>query len=130
MSVTPSYPRHAGRRWWPVGADLVCVLALAVGGRRAHEPGEAVSVLLIGWPFALAAVLAHTVLVLAGRRAERLWPEGVVVLLATYAVGMALRGLSGRGLAPAFLLVAFGSLALTMLGWRVVRRMTSRRSAS
>ena len=86
--------------------------------------------LTIGWPFALAAVLAHTVLVLAGRRAERLWPEGVVVLLATYAVGMALRGLSGRGLAPAFLLVAFGFLALTMLGWRVVRRMTSRRSAS
>ncbi|PWN01064.1 DUF3054 domain-containing protein [Nocardioides silvaticus] len=129
--VSTSGQRPPGRWWWPVLADLLCVLALAVGGRRAHEPGEAVSVLLtIGWPFAVAAVLAHALLLLAGRPTGRLWPEGGAVLLATYVVGMALRGLSGRGLAPAFLLVALGFLALTMLGWRGVRRMTSRRSAS
>ncbi len=42
---------------------------------------------------------------------------------------MLLRAISGRGLAPAFLIVAGLFLALTMLGWRaVVQLMTLRRA--
>jgi hypothetical protein len=44
---------------------------------------------------------------------------------------MLLRAVSGRGLAPAFLIVAGLFLALTMLGWRaVVQLMTRRRTGA
>ncbi len=58
--------------------------------------------------------------VLAWRRwsAARTWPAGVVVWLGTYVIGMVLRGLSGEGLAPAFLVVSLLFLGLTLVGWR------------
>jgi hypothetical protein len=49
---------------------------------------------------------AHACLFVQGRPAARLWPEGVTVVAATYVLGMLLRAVSGRGLAPAFLVVA------------------------
>lgn len=106
---------------WALLADVVCVLALALGGRDAHNEGSSTLVLLrIAWPF-LVATLVATVL-LAWRRfpAHALWPAGVTAWLVTYVLGMALRGLSGRGLAPGFLVVALLFLALTMLGWRLL----------
>ncbi len=109
------------RRLWPLLADLACVLALAIGGRGSHEPGESFLVVLrIAWPFAVAALVAHAVLAWRAMRPSALWPSGVTVLVVTYAGGMALRALSGRGLAPGFLVVAFLFLAATVLGWRVV----------
>ena len=114
----------------PLLADLLCVLALALGGKGSHEPGESSWILLaIAWPFALAAVLAHVLLRWRGRPAARLWPEGVTVVAVTYAAGMLLRAASGRGLAPGFLVVAAIFLVATMLGWRLVARLSSRRRA-
>ena len=116
------------RRLWPLLADLVCVLGLALGGKNTHDADESGwVVLVIAWPFALAAVLAHAGVVARGRPARRLWPEGPVVVAATYVLGMALRALSGRGLAPGFLVVAATFLVVTMLGWRVVARLLVRR---
>lgn len=116
------------RRLWPLAADLACVLVLAIGGRNSHEPDEQVwVVLVIAWPFALAAALAHAGLALRGRPTQRAWPDGAVVLVTTYVVGMALRGLSGRGLAPAFLVVAGLVLAAGVLGWRLLARLVTRR---
>ncbi|GAA4381783.1 DUF3054 domain-containing protein [Nocardioides caricicola] len=112
----------------PLLADLLCVLALALGGMRSHEPGESGWVLLaIAWPFAVAAVLAHLLLAWRGRPVRRVWPEGAVVLTVTYALGMLLRALAGRGLAPGFLVVAALFLAATMLGWRLVTLLVVRR---
>lgn len=112
---------------WPLVADLVCVLALAIGGKSSHDPdGPALAVLGIAWPFAVAAVLAHAVLVRGGRRTRRVWPEGVSVFVAAYVLGMLLRAASGRGLDPAFLLVAATFLAVTMLGWRAVVHLAAR----
>ena len=103
----------------PLIADLLCVLALALGGKSSHdEAGSFWVVLAIAWPYALAAVLTHLWLLLRGRQASRVWPEGVIVLAVTYVLGMALRAVSGRGLDPAFLVVAGIFLTLTMLGWR------------
>lgn len=112
----------------PLAADLLCVLALALGGRSSHEPGESGWIVLtIAWPFALAAGVAHLVLALRGRPPQRLWPEGVAVIAVAYALGMLLRALSGRGLAPGFLVVAALFLTATMLGWRVVALLAARR---
>ncbi|KQW52748.1 hypothetical protein ASC77_00015 [Nocardioides sp. Root1257] len=116
------------RRLWPLLADLVCVLALALGGKSSHEPGESDWILLtIAWPFALAAVLAHLLLARRDRTTQRVWPEGATVVAVTYGLGMLLRALSGRGLAPGFLVVAALFLAVTMLGWRAVARLATRR---
>ena len=107
------------------------MLALAAGGKSAHEAGESWVLLVIVWPFALSAGLAHVVLTLSGRRTVRVWPEGVIVLAVTYALGMSLRALAGRGIAPGFLVVAALFLTLTMLGWRgVVQLATRKRVAS
>lgn len=107
-------------------ADLGCVLALAVGGKSSHEASDSGWVVLaIGWPFALAAGLAHVWLISRGRQTRRAWPEGVTVLAVTYVLGMLLRAVSGRGMAPGFLLVAGAFLALTMLGWRVAVRLAT-----
>lgn len=105
----------------PLLADLLCVLAFALGGKSSHEPGETdLVVLVIAWPYALAAVLAHLGLLARGRRPARLLPEGVVVLAVTYLLGMVVRVLAGRGIAVGFLVVAAVFLTVTMLGWRWV----------
>ncbi len=104
------------------------MVALALGGRNTHEPdGTAWVLLAIAWPFALSAGVAHVGLTLSGRRTSRVWPEGVIVLAVTYALGMILRGVSGRGLAAGFLVVAAIFLAVTMLGWRGVAHLASRK---
>jgi hypothetical protein len=128
--VTATNPGPTARWLWPVVADLLCVLALAVGGKNSHdEAGSLWLVLVIAWPYALAAVLAHLWLTVRGRQASRVWPDGAVVLVVTYVLGMALRAVSGRGLDPAFLVVAGAFLTLTMLGWRVGWRLVERRVA-
>lgn len=117
--MTATKPRPIARWLWPIVADLLCVLALAIGGKNSHDKdGSFWLVLAIAWPYALAAVLTHIWLLGRGRPASRVWPDGVIVLAVTYALGMALRAVSGRGLDPAFLVVAGIFLTLTMLGWR------------
>ena len=124
--MTPTQLRTS--RWlWPAVADLGCVLALAIGGKGSHEAGASDWIVLaIVWPFALAAVLAHVSLLLRGRQTGRIWPEGAVVVAVTYGLGMLLRAISGRGLAPGFLVVAAVFLVVTMLGWRTVARFARR----
>jgi hypothetical protein len=126
--VTATRPRQTVRWLWLLGADLLCVLALALGGTSSHdEDGSLWLVLVIAWPFASAAVLAHLGLLARGRQAARMWPDGLIVLVATYALGMTLRAVSGRGLDPAFLVVAGAFLTVTMLGWRGVLQLVRHR---
>lgn len=104
------------------------MLAFAFGGKSSHEAGDSDwVVLLIAWPFALGTVIAHCVLVGRGRDTTRVRPAGVVVLAATYVVGMALRVATSRGIAVAFLFVAIVFLGVTMLGWRAVAGLVSGR---
>lgn len=109
---------------WSFLADLACVLALAIGGRSTHEADTAYwQVAVIAWPFALATALAHGHLASRGRDTTRLWPAGATILVVTYALGMLLRAISGRGMDPAFLVVAGAFLTATMLGWRIAVRL-------
>lgn len=111
--------------WLPVVADLVCVLVFAFAGKTSHEPGRSDWVVLaIVWPYALSVVLAHAGLLARHRDSRRLWPEGTTVLAVTFVLGMALRLVSGRGIAVGFLAVSIVFLAITMLGWRLVVRRT------
>ncbi len=111
---------------WSLVADLVCVLALAIGGKGTHEASDPMWVVLaIAWPFVLATTLVHGWLASRARETRRLWPEGVTVLAVTYGLGMLLRAISGRGMDPAFLVVAGAFLAATMLGWRGAARLLS-----
>ncbi len=125
--MTLTKPRLAVRWLGPLVADLGCVFALAVSGRSSHDAeGSGWVVLAIAWPYALAAGVAHLWLTSRRRRTSRAWPEGAIVLAVTYVLGMTLRAISGRGLAPGFLVVAGIFLALTMLGWRGVVQFATR----
>ena len=79
------------------------------------------------WPFAVAAGLAHPWLASRGRQTRQVWPAGATVVAVTYVLGMLLRVSSGRGVAPGFLVVAAIFLAVTMLGWRGVAHLATRR---
>jgi Protein of unknown function (DUF3054) len=104
----------------------VCVLVFSFGGKSSHEASSSDWVVLaIVWPFALSVAVAHAVLLMGGRRTRRLWPEGVLIVSATFVLGMVLRVLSGRGIAVGFLVVAAVFLALSMLGWRTALRLVT-----
>ena len=121
-------PTRPTRLWlWPLVADLACVLALAAGGKSSHEAGDSDwVVLVIAWPYAAASAAAHLWLASRGRDPRRTWPEGATVVAVTYALGMLLRAVSGRGLAPGFLVVAGVFLLVTMLGWRAIVQLVQR----
>jgi FtsH-binding integral membrane protein len=105
----------------------VCVFLFAFGGKSSHEAGSSDWVVLaIVWPFVVAVLVAHVVLNVRDRSTRRVWPEGATILAATYVLGLVLRVVSGRGIEIAFLVVAALFLALTMLGWRAVVRLTRR----
>ena len=102
--------------------DLCCVLAFVLIGRASH--GEAASIAGLArtlWPF-LAGLAAGLAATRAWRRPTAIVPTGVAVWLATVAIGMLLRVVSGQGTTFAFTLVALAFLGLFMLGWRAAAR--------
>ncbi|MDR7381970.1 DUF3054 domain-containing protein [Promicromonospora iranensis] len=105
---------------WPaVAADAVCVLVFAVTGIASHDESMMTALGRVVWPFALAAALGWAV-TRAWHDPARIWPTGVLIWFVTVAGGLALRGVSGQGLAWTFALVTTLFLAITMLGWRAL----------
>lgn len=106
--------------------DVVSVLAFAASGRAQHGTGTW-GFLLTAWPF-LVGLAAGWLLLRVWRTPERLWPEGVVLVAVTVAIGMALRVATGGGNAPwTFVMVATITLTLLMLGHRLVAGLVHRR---
>ncbi|MFD5277805.1 DUF3054 domain-containing protein [Pseudarthrobacter sp. NPDC058362] len=119
---------------WPVAAvaltDAVLIMLFAAVGRGAHERGDVVAgVLLTAWPFLAGAAI--------GWLASRAWLHplkvrwaGVVIWLCSLAGGMLLRALTGQTVVLPFVIVAFLSLGVLLLGYRLlaglVVRSTSR----
>ena len=100
--------------------DAVLIVVFAAVGRRTHDEGSAIGqTLVIAAPFLIGYALAAAALrldrdPLSTRRAIPVWLAGI-------AVGLALRGtVFDRGLAPAFVVVAFLTTGLLLLGWRSV----------
>ena len=107
-------------------ADVVCVLVFCAVGRRSHAEGITVSGLLeTAWPF-LTGTAVGWLLARGWQRPTALSPTGLIVWVATVAVGMALRKLSGQGVAVSFIVVASTVTALLLLGWRLALRLLDR----
>lgn len=105
---------------WPAAvADAVAVLVFTVVGIASHDGSLVAALGRVVWPFALAAAIGWAVS-RAWRDPARLWPTGVIVWAVTVLGGLALRGLTGGGLAWSFALVTTLFLAITMLGWRAL----------
>lgn len=107
--------------------DLCCVVAFVLIGRASHSEGETLAgAATTAWPF-LAGLLIGWLVTRGWRRPAALVATGVGVWLATVAAGMALRAVSGQGVAATFVLVTLVFLGLAMFGWRAVagRRMAA-----
>ncbi|MCL8027199.1 DUF3054 domain-containing protein [Nocardioides bruguierae] len=118
-------------RWLVILVDLVFVLFFAAAGRESHESGSALAlVLVIAWPFVVALAAGHALVALRRWSPAPVWPSGVTVLAVTYLLGMSLRFVQGRGLAPGFLVVSLIFLTVTLLGWRASIAFVERRTAA
>ncbi|MFC7850218.1 DUF3054 domain-containing protein [Arthrobacter sp. NPDC057388] len=122
----PSTSDRSGTRAVPAltaaaaAADVILILVFAAIGRDAHSRGESVAgILSTAWPF-LAGAAATWLLLRLWRRPLALWPAGVAVWLGTVAIGMALRALTGQTVVLPFVIVALLSLAVFLLGYRLI----------
>lgn len=108
-------------------ADAAAIVLFTVIGRATH--GETLSVggvATTAWPFLAGAAIGWLAAV-AWRAPTRPVRSGIAVWLAAVVLGMVIRVLVGQGTAVPFILVAAGFLLLTLVGWRIVVALTSRR---
>lgn len=106
--------------------DVILVAVFCVIGRLSHAEGVFSNIPgLLGttWPFLVAVLAAHAVMLIRRTPADRMLP-GVVIWAVTVVVGLVLRALSGQGTAIAFMIVATLTLALFLIGWRAVVALT------
>lgn len=100
--------------------DVVLVVVFCVIGRLSHASGilgDIPGTLGTIWPFLVAMLLAHAVVLFRRARLERMLP-GTVIWAITVVVGLLLRALGGQGTALPFIIVATLTLALFLIGWR------------
>lgn len=108
-------------------ADILCVIVFVAIGRRNHAEGVTLAgVAQTAWPFLTGAVVGW-LLSRGWRQPAAVVPTGVTVWVCTVVVGMALRVISGSGIAISFIVVASLVTALLLLGWRAVRAGLARR---
>ena len=106
------------------------MLFVAIGRASHHHPETARGFFSTAWPFAVGVGVGWVV---SSRWSLWLLRAGVIVCLATVAVGMALRVVAGQGTAWAFVLVALAFLGAVMGVGRVVAlrviRLADRRAS-
>lgn len=113
----------------PLGLDALIVLVFAAAGRASHDEGSPVlGVLQTAWPFLAGVAVGWVVTFLVARRPPVNLRTGWPVWVSAVAVGMVLRHLTGRGTAPAFIVVATLFLGLFLLGWRLLVGLRSRKA--
>ena len=104
--------------------DVACVLVFVIIGRATHVKGESLAgIASTSWPF-LSGLGVGWLASRAWRRPLAIVPVGLVIWLCTVAIGMVLRVISGQGTAAGFIAVALVFLALCLLGWRLLARLT------
>ena len=109
--------------------DFALVVAFAAIGRASHDTTPfGVGLITTAWPFVVALAIAWLVS-LGWRRPTALVPTGIVVWLVTAAGGLGIRVLSGDTAAVPFIIVATITLAVFLLGWRLVAMLATKRRA-
>jgi hypothetical protein len=100
-------------------ADVTAVIVFAAVGRLSHgESGDLLALLGTAAPFLIGLIAAWVTP--AVRAAPTGWRAGTAVLLGSAVLGLLLRaGFTGR-LPLTFAVIAFGSLAVLLLGWRAL----------
>ena len=107
--------------------DLVCVVVFCTIGRRSHAEGLTVAgIAETAWPF-LTGTLAGWLAARAWQRPTNLYPTGLIIWVATIAVGMLLRKATSAGTAGSFIVVASITTAVLLLGWRAIAKVLARR---
>jgi len=103
-------------------ADVICVLAFVLAGRRSHDEGSGLgAVLEVAAPF-LVALAVGWLVARAWRRPAEL-RTGVTVWIVTVVVGMVLRrAVFDCGTAVSFVVVATIVLGALLVGWRAAAR--------
>lgn len=109
--------------------DAGLVLVFAAIGRATHDGdvlGPAGSGLATtAWPF-VTGLLVGWAVSLAWRRPLAPLRTGLPVWAITILAGMALRALSGQGVAVAFVIVAAVTLLIFLVGWRAITALVIR----
>jgi hypothetical protein len=99
-------------------ADVAWLVVFVVIGRSSHAEGESLAgVARILWPFLVGLGLGWAA-ARAWRRPAPVIPTALAVWPVCVAAAMALRAVSGQGVAPAFIAVALAFVGLGLLGWR------------
>ncbi|WP_028932412.1 DUF3054 domain-containing protein [Pseudonocardia spinosispora] len=105
--------------------DLIVVLVFAAIGRNSHAEGITVlGTLTTAGPFLVALLLGW----LVGRvwRAPLTLPTGAFVWAVTAGIGLAVRTVFTHRLPLSFVLVASISLAVLLIGWRLLALLATR----
>ncbi|MGB3413479.1 MAG: DUF3054 domain-containing protein [Microbacteriaceae bacterium] len=101
--------------------DLLLVLVFAITGRASHHLElSAFGVLETAWPFFIGLWVGWAIS-RAWRHPLALWPIGIIIWLSTVLLGLGFRWLMNEGVPElAFAIVATLTLALFLLGWRLI----------
>jgi len=111
-----------------LGIDLAAVILFTSIGRTVHTGGLTVNGLVsTTWPFAVGLAVGSLAVAML-RRPATAATSGLAVWISTVTIGMALRAVAGQGVAVAFVFVALGFLGATVLGWRALFLLTTKRS--
>ena len=100
--------------------DLVLIILFAVIGRRSHDQGSALSgTLTVAAPFLIGYAIAAAFCRLD--RAPRSARRGMLIAPVAVGLGLVLRGtVFGRGVAPAFVVVALITMTALLVSWSLV----------
>lgn len=109
-----------------LACDVALVTLFAGLGRSEHDrEATLLGLFETAWPF-LAGLIIMWLVTFAYRRPLAIVRTGIPLWIGTVAIGMVLRLLTGSGAALPFVLVATGTLALFLLGWRAIAALVAR----
>ncbi len=103
------------------------MLAFAALGRASHDTAPfGIGLVTTAWPFVVALVIAWAAS-FALRKPTAIVPTGLIIWLVTAAGGLGIRVLSGDTAAVPFIVVATITLAILLLGWRLIVTLVARK---
>jgi len=110
-------------------ADVAWLVVFVVIGRSSHTEGESLTgVARTLWPFLVGLGIGWAA-IRAWRRPAAVVPTAIAVWPVCVVAAMALRAVSGQGVAPAFIGVALAFVGLGLLGWRAALGVVQRERA-